>query len=481
MAGSSLQFLALSFLTLFSGCLAVQRGQQFQQGMGQCSLTNLNPLEPMRRLEYEGGYSEFWDSNNEQLRCAGVAVTRHVIGSRGLLLPSFNNAPTMVFVIQGNGILGVMDPGCPETYQSVGQIQGQQSEQGQQRFRDQHQKIHQLYRGDVIALPTGVAHWCHNEGNQDLVLVVVHHTANLENQLDENLRRFFIAGNPQQQQRQGTYQGQQQPGQQRHQGVNIFQAFDAQILAQAFQVDQETVRKLQNENDNRGSIIRVRDEFRIVSPRREQQFQEQQQGGGYYMNEKANGFEETICSLRFRENLANPERADIYTANGGSIAALNSLNLPILRVLRLSAGRGLLRPAAMVAPHWNINAHSISYIARGNARVQIVGNSNRPVFDGEVREGQLLIVPQNFAHFKQAGNQGCEWFTVKTNDQARTSPLVGKTSVIRAMPEEVLINAYQLSREEARRIKYNRQEVTILSPQYSESQQRGVEIPMSVV
>lgn len=219
--------------------------------------------------------------------------------------------------------------------------------------------------------------------------------------------------------------------------------------------------------------MRVKNELRVLRPRG----QEQEQTGRF---EAANGFEETICTMRLRENLAKPERADVYTARGGSISTLNSLNLPILKYLQLSAGRGNLQRNAMVAPHWNINAHSISYISRGNGHVQIVGNSRRAVYDGEVREGQLLIIPQNFAHVKVAGNQGLEWYTLKTNDNAKTSALVGKTSVLRAMPEDVLINGYQLSREEARRVKYNREEVTILSPQFSESlQEEGY--PWSVV
>lgn len=83
-------------------------------------------------------------------------------------------------------MLGVMHPGCPETYQSFPQGEAQQGEG--QIFRDQHQKIQPLYRGDVVVLPPGVAHWAHNHGNDDLVLVVVYDTSNLQNQLDQNLR-----------------------------------------------------------------------------------------------------------------------------------------------------------------------------------------------------------------------------------------------------------------------------------------------------
>lgn len=65
---------------------------------------------------------------------------------------------------------------------------------------------------------------------------------------------------------------------------------------------------------------------------------EEEEGGGW----KENGLEETYCSMRVRENIADPARADIYSARGGRIATLNSLNLPILRFLRLSAERGVL-------------------------------------------------------------------------------------------------------------------------------------------
>lgn len=96
------------------------------------------------------------------------------------------------------------------------------------------------------------------------------------------------------------------------------------------------------------------------------------------------------------------------------------------------------------------------YVTRGRGRVQIVGSSNdRPVFDGDVREGQLLVIPQNYAVVKLAGDEGLEWFSVQTNDLAKTSPLSGRTSVIRAIPVDILANAYRISREEARRVKFN--------------------------
>ena len=84
------------------------------------------------------------------------------------------------------GINGVMITGCPETYQSS--QQSQEGDTSHREFRDQHQKIRRFQQGDVIALPAGVAHWCYNDGDSDLVTVVVEDTGNHQNQLDNNPR-----------------------------------------------------------------------------------------------------------------------------------------------------------------------------------------------------------------------------------------------------------------------------------------------------
>ncbi|KAA8548814.1 hypothetical protein F0562_000498 [Nyssa sinensis] len=208
--------------------------------------------------------------------------------------------------------------------------------------------------------------------------------------------------------------------------------FDEQILAEAFNVDAETVRKLQGQNDDRGRIVRVERGLDLVVPEREEEEEERRHQVGY------NGLEETICTLKLRENIADSRRADVFNPRGGRNAIL--------------------------APHWNMNAHSVIYVIRGSGRLQIVGNGGRSVFNDRVQEGQLITVPQNFAVVKRAGEQGLEWVAFKTNDNAMTSPLAGRLSVLRAMPEEVLMNSYAISREDARNVKYNRDELTVFGP-----------------
>ncbi|XP_047320985.1 11S globulin seed storage protein Ana o 2.0101-like [Impatiens glandulifera] len=455
----------ICFLVLTTGGSAFrqrpQLPQQEQQQAQYCRIQSLNPLESARRIQHEAGYTDVWDQTSDQIQCAGVAASRHLIQQGGLLLPSFNNAPLLAYVVRGRGIVGIINPGCAETFQSSEQTESGERF-GSERFRDQHQKIHPCRKGDIVAFQAGVAHWVHNDGNEELELMVVHDTSNADNQLDQNLRRFFLAGSPQESEKQQTKYGSQQ--EEMFSG-NLFQGFETEVLAESFKVDLETAARLQGQDDNRGFIVKVGKEFEMQRPSKYEDERRER-------SPRNNGFEETVCTMRIRENLDNPERADVYTAQGGRISTVNSHNLPILKQIQLSAERGVLYENAMAAPHWTLNAHNIIYILRGSGQIQVVGHSNRAVFNGEVRQGQLLVVPQNYAEVKQAGSEGLEWVSFKTNDRAVSSPLAGKTSVMQAMPEEVVMSAFRVSRAEAHKLKYNRQEVRIF-PQSSTKREKG--------
>nr|XP_023916637.1 13S globulin basic chain-like [Quercus suber] len=168
-----------------------------------------------------------------------------------------------------------------------------------------------------------------------------------------------------------------------------------------------------------------------------------------------NGIEETFCTLRLRENIHDPSHADIYNPEAGQISTLNSHNLVVLRWLQLSAEFGRLQRGAIYVPHWNRNAHSIIYVVRGRAQLQVVDNFGRTVFDDELQQDQILTVPQNFVVVKWASSDGFEWVAFKTNDTAQISPLAGQTSVLRAIPADVLANTFQLRQEDISKLKLN--------------------------
>ncbi|XP_010262323.1 PREDICTED: glutelin type-B 5-like [Nelumbo nucifera] len=462
MIKSALLPLFLSFLVLCHGCVAYRHQQQQHQWQGQhqqqhrfrgqreCQLQDFSALEPSTRIESEGGVTEYWEENNQQLNCAGVAVIRHVIEPKGLLLPSYTNAPKLTYFVQGRGFTGVVFPGCPETYQSFQQSKGKG---GSRRYEDFHQKIRNFHQGDVIAYPTGVAHWWYNDGDTPVVAVTVIDTSNNANQLDQNLRKFQLAGNQ---------ENQQENTSQQKSTNNIFSGFDTETLAEAFGVSTKTARKLQGHDDDRGEIVLVNDGLQVIRPPRSQEQREEEEEKQQQQS-RDNGLEEAFCNMRLRENIEDPYRADVYSFKGGRLSRLNSQNLPILHHLQLSAEMGVLNKNSILTPHWNMNAHAVVYVTRGSARCQIVEENGRLVFDDELSEGQLLVVPQNFVVLTQAGNEGFRWISFKTSDNARRSSLSGRNSIMRAMPEEVLMNSYQMSREEARNLKYNQEQMEVFS------------------
>lgn len=115
-------------------------------------------------------------------------------------------------------------------------------------------------------------------------------------------------------------------------GNNVFSGFDPNIIAEAFKIDIETAKQLQNQKDNSGNIVRANGPLHFVFPPSRQ----------WHQDGIANGIEETYCTARLHENVDDPERSDFFSTRAGRITTLNSLNLPVLRLVRLNAIRGLL-------------------------------------------------------------------------------------------------------------------------------------------
>ncbi|KAK4848194.1 hypothetical protein QYF36_010208 [Acer negundo] len=463
---------SLTLLILFHGSLASNHHQsQQQQQLNKCQIDRLNTLEPTNRVEYEAGVVETWDPNHDQFQCSGVAVARHTIHKNGLLLPYYINAPQLIYVIQGKGLTATIIPGCPETFQSP------QHGQHGGSFQDHHQQTRRFRAGDILVVPAGVAHWTYNDGDTPVIAVNFYDVSNDANQLDNNPRKFYLAGNPREefQQQQGQQQqwwrlasrGKGQQEQQKSSCNNILCGFDQQILAEAFNVDESLIDKIQNDDDRRGGIIKVKGDLQMIktprSGRHSSQEESEYESESSKREPQMNGIEETICSVKLRVNVGDRSRADIYTPGVGRLVTLNNDNLPILRSLKLSVERGDLQNRAIMAPHWNRNAHSIIYGLEGSAQVQVVDNNGNSVFDGELRKGQILTVPQNFVVVKRATGQNFQWVAIKTNENAVIASLTGETSVLRAIPQEVLANAFKLSNEEASRLKYSNQYQTTLS------------------
>ncbi|KAL5198261.1 hypothetical protein ABZP36_001773 [Zizania latifolia] len=447
------------------------RGDQASRQQ-QCRFEHLAALEATEQQRSEAGFTEYYntDARNE-FGCAGVNVRRWVVESKGLVLPTYAGAHKLVYIVQGRGVFGMALPGCPETFQSVRSTFEQQVE-STQKLMDEHQQIQQFRQGDVIAVPAGVPLWLYNNGDSTVIAFSIIDTGNNANQLDPRTREFFLAGKPRswQSQQQYSYQAEQQSSNQ-----NIFAGFNPDVLAEALGVSRQTAIRLQGLNDQRGAIIRVEHGLQALQPssqteprRQEEQgqvyvpTQEQQLGGS---RAQQNGLDEISCSFKLRKNINNPQSTDIFNPRGGRITRANSQNFPILNIIQMSATRTVLQNNALLTPHWTVNAHTVMYVTAGQGRIQVVDHRGRSVFDGELHQDQILLIPQNFAVLVKARREGFAWVSFKTNHNAIDSQIAGKASILRALPVDVVANAYRLSREESRSLKFNRgDEMAVFAP-----------------
>uniref|UniRef100_A0A0E0G6R3 Cupin type-1 domain-containing protein n=1 Tax=Oryza nivara TaxID=4536 RepID=A0A0E0G6R3_ORYNI len=355
--------------------------------------------------------------------------------------------------------MGLTFPGCPATYQQQFQQFSSQGQSQSQKFRDEHQKIHQFRQGDVVALPAGVAHWFYNDGDASVVAIYVYDINNSANQLEPRQKEFLLAGN--------NNRVQQVYGSsiEQHSSQNIFNGFGTELLSEALGINTVAAKRLQSQNDQRGEIVHVKNGLQLLKPTLTQQqeqaqaqYQEVQYSEQQQTSSRWNGLEENFCTIKARVNIENPSRADSYNPRAGRISSVNSQKFPILNLIQMSATRVNLYQNAILSPFWNVNAHSLVYMIQGQSRVQVVSNFGKIVFDGVLRPGQLLIIPQHYAILKKAEREGCQYIAIKTNANAFVSHLAGKNSVFRALPVDVVANAYCISREQARSIKNNRGE-----------------------
>ncbi|GAB2282251.1 hypothetical protein Dimus_016801 [Dionaea muscipula] len=475
----------MSLLVSFAACQEHQTHSERRRSRSaeKCRFSSRRS-QPMERIVSEGGVMELWDEMEEQFRCAGVAAMRVILQPRCLTLPNYQSSPRLLYIVQGEGLMGIDFPGCPETYHAMSRRREREMEGRSHTVReDMHQKVQRFRQGDLIAIPAGAAHWCYNDRDQDVIAVAVHDLSNQANQLDQSLRMFFLAGGAPRSSLSG--QTRRLRGQENLQ--NMLNAFDPELMAEAFGVPIETMQKMQRQDD-RGFIVRA-ESMRMIVPEEEEEDEYEMLEGEeeeVYRRRRmtrrdrdpcnenengseettSNGLEETMCAMKVRYNMNTRREADVYSRHGGRLNLVNENKLPVLRLLGMSAERGNLFPNALYAPHWEMNSHSIVYCTRGEARVQVVGSHGQLVMDETVREGDMFIVPQYFASACKVGRDGFEFVSFKTNSMPMRSPMAGYTSVFRSMPLGVLMNSYLMSRSEARDMKQMRgQQLTyLLSP-----------------
>ncbi|KAL6505213.1 11s globulin seed storage protein 2 [Orobanche gracilis] len=442
------KFLLALSLTLLASVAVAERKLPLQLSEEQqCRFQRITVARPSLKIESEGGITELWDERGEQFQCSGVVAMRNTIRANGLSLPNYHPAPRLVFIEKGQGVIGITFPGCAETYHAHATQRTRKSSESWEReqegsVRDLHQKVHRIRRGDIVAIPAGAAHWCYNDGDEELVAVSINDLNHVFNQLDQKFRAFYLAG--------GVPKGGQQEEQARQTFQNIFQAFDSDLMAEAFNVSPDIVKRMQTEEEERGLIVIARERMSFISPEEERPREE------WGSQQSDNGLEETLCAMNIRTNIEDMSEADIYSRQAGKINLVDRHKLPLLAYMDLSAEKGNLYPNAMSSPDWAVVGHTIVYVTRGDAQMQIVSHTGQAMMNERVNEGDMFVVPQYYTSTARAGDNGFEWVAFKTTGWPMRNPVAGYTSVIRAMPLQVLTNAYGISPKQAEGLKMNR-------------------------
>ncbi|KZV21488.1 11S globulin seed storage protein 2-like [Dorcoceras hygrometricum] len=432
---------ALSLSLLVSTSLG-ERTPLGQTEAQQCRLQRITAAQPSQRITSEGGETELWNERDDQFQCAGVVAMRNVLRPKGLSLPNFHPTPRLVYIEEGSGYISVTSPGCAETYDAYGTQTTRESREKWERGsgRDLHQRVHRVRKGDIVAIHAGAVHWCYNSGNEDLVAVSINDLNHQANQLDQKFRAFYLAGGP-------SRKGQQGGGRYEEETFhNILREFDTNLLAEAFNIPEEIVRQMQRGGEDRGLSVIAQEKMGFIRPdereEREREFD--------------NGLEETYCSMKISTNIENPREADIYSRQAGRVNIVDKHKLPVLKFLDMSAERGYLFPNALTSPDWSMQGHTIVYVTRGEAQLQIADHNGQTMMSDRVNKGDMFVVPQYYVSAARAGENGFEWVAFKTTGWPMRNSLAGYTSVIRGLPLQVITNSYHMSPKQAEGLKMNR-------------------------
>ncbi|XP_065850966.1 11S globulin seed storage protein Ana o 2.0101-like [Euphorbia lathyris] len=163
----------------------------------------------------------------------------------------------------------------------------------------------------------------------------------------------------------------------------------------------------------------------------------QERKGPYNVND------ESLCNINTRiAKISDPSRADLFIPGVGQLTTIDVHQLSILESSQLSVTYTLL--------------------LKGKGHIQVVDDNGKNVFDDIVKEGQLLLVLHSFLMAEQAKSEIYEYFTFKTNGNPITSKLTGRNSVINCLPLEVLTNAFEINKEEAKKVKLGRNETSLV-------------------
>ncbi|EFJ34219.1 hypothetical protein SELMODRAFT_83729, partial [Selaginella moellendorffii] len=325
---------------------------------------DLKPKEPKTVFRGNGGMIEMWTGESfPAMKDASIAAGRITIKPGAFFMPAYVDIPAIKVVIQGNVDAGVINP----------------------MNMNNKENVYKLDKGDVVALPPGVATWWRNNGASDAIV-------------------FFLAGN----------KGKEKGG-----SGSVVRGFSSKILSQAWETSEGVVKKILESQQVSGL---------------NRQSQNPGTGQDQGQSKKNAGFVYHYAD-------ATP---DYQVNRGGEVRELNSLKMPILKYVGLGAECVRLSKGAMVAPNWFLNGHQFIYVHTGNGKLQVVNSFGDRALDLDLQEGSVAVIPKTFPSTAIAGPNGMDFVSILTTHTPIVSFLAGNNSVYSAMPQDVVSTAFNI-------------------------------------
>lgn len=338
------------------------------------------PIEAEPIFESDGGSIREW-KDPMMTHMAKMEARIVTLNQQSLLLPQYANSHRVVVILEGCARMGLILP--------VGM----------------RANVRRVTKGEMIAVPRGLPFWMFNDGRDRCCFLTY-----------ANIWTPMIHGHH-------MYEAFHLVGGRHEEMGGILRGFSTDLLAAAFNIEEECVEKLVN-GQRGAAIIRVRE--------------------GMELPRASDEGDAMMVDFSYHLGKAHP---DSFHEKAGKLTVANGYKLPVLKLLHMSVGCLKLEPNAMVTPGWLANGDKLIYCVRGSARIQMVKPNGEMACDVQMKEGSMLMVPRDYPVIEQAGDDGFDAAVAMNTYRPVVMLLAGKMSVWCSMPREVRMAIFNIDRE----------------------------------
>ncbi|XP_017249875.1 glutelin type-D 1 [Daucus carota subsp. sativus] len=188
--------------------------------LGRKTEVDLTPKFAEKVFGGDGGYYYSWSPDElPMLKEGNIGAAKLSLEKNGFFLPHYSDSPKVAFVLQGNGVAGIVLPGKEE-------------------------KVIPIKTGDSIALPFGAVTWWYNKDDTELVILFLGETS--KGHVVGSFTDFFLTGS-----------------------TGIFTGFSTEFVGRAWDLEQSVVQILVHNQTSKG-IARLGLNANMTEPKEEQ-------------------------------------------------------------------------------------------------------------------------------------------------------------------------------------------------------------------